>query len=93
MYQNQTQNLITLDWSQTLIFPQETILDRVLRGNKKFRVYFMSRVNPKKIGQSDEMKPINYFFCQQLLRFKAIENSNIDREMKLKYYKFVLLYK
>ncbi|CAD8049553.1 unnamed protein product [Paramecium primaurelia] len=33
----------------------------VQAGNKKFRVYFMSRVNPKKIRQSNEMKPINYF--------------------------------
>ncbi|CAD8111179.1 unnamed protein product [Paramecium primaurelia] len=30
-------------------------------GNKQFAVIFMSRVDPKKIRQSDRMKPINYF--------------------------------
>ncbi|CAK66803.1 unnamed protein product (macronuclear) [Paramecium tetraurelia] len=30
-------------------------------GNKRFSIYFMSRVNPKKIRQSDRMKQKNYF--------------------------------
>ncbi|CAD8194885.1 unnamed protein product [Paramecium pentaurelia] len=34
-------------------------------GNKQFAVIFMSRVNPKKIRQSDQMKSIKYFVVNE----------------------------
>ncbi|CAD8207448.1 unnamed protein product [Paramecium octaurelia] len=43
-------------------------------GNKKIAVVFMSRVNPKKIRQSDKMKELDYF---------VINNSEVVRPNRI----------